>query len=269
MGIAGVLGAYLLRDMRTVRSYRVIWVLGFVDGIFQLMVFYYLSRLIEVPSLEVVPGHDVGYFSFVVVGLALNNFLMTGIHLFATSMRSEQASGTLEVLFALPTSPVLTLFGMGTYDLAWSFITTAFFMVVAIGFFGLRLVTEPLALLAAGMTVVLSVVLYASLGIAIAAFTLVFKRANALNGIIVQSLALLSGVFFPIDLLPRPLQWLAAVVPFAWALDTLRKTLLAGDIPLVRIGLLLIAGLLALPVALWLFHLAYDVARRQGSLAQY
>ena len=269
MDVVRILWAFVRRDYLTARSYRLAWVLGIADSVFQLAMFHYLSRMVEFPEVALGASREIDYFSFVVIGLALNTFLMTGIDLFSSSLESEQASGTLEVLFSLPTRPTLTLFGMGSFDLGWSFMTTSILMGLAVVIFGVQLVARPLALLAAACTLMLSLALYASLGIAIAACTLVFKRANALNGIIIQSLALLSGVYFPVDLLPQPVQWVSRVLPFAWTLDNLRRTLLLGEVSPMRLALLAAASVLMVPAALWLFGRALDLARRHGSLAQY
>jgi ABC-2 type transport system permease protein len=106
-------------------------------------------------------------------------------------------------------------------------------------------------------------------GVAVAAFTVLFKRTTALLGMVISGLALLGGVYFPIDVFPEPLQTLANALPFTWGLDVLRGSLLGGNVdPLQLVGLLG-SALVLLPPALLGFTLAIGRARRTGSLAQY
>ena len=269
MDIARTLNAFLLRDWRAARSYRLAWVLGLWGSFFQLFLYFFLSRIVHAPALEVAAGRSVDYFAFVVVGLALYGFVTTGIGIFADSLRVEQTTGTLEVLFSLPTPPSLTIFGTAAYGYIWSLISTTVLLLVSMVFFGFRPVLDPTSLLASVLALVASLVLFASLGIVIGAFTLVFKKSGSFVSMVTQMLSLLSGVFFPIALLPRPLQWLSEAIPLTWALDVLRQTLLAGEVPVQRIAFLVGASFIAVPISLWIFRLSVLRARQDGSLALY
>lgn len=238
-------------------------------SLFQLAVFYYLSRIVHVPALSSSDGTPVDYFDFVVIGLALYGLLTTGLYVFSSSLRNDQTIGTLEVLLSMPMPPSLTILGTGTYGFGWSFVSSAVIIVVAIAAFGLRPVLEPIALLAGLITLMASMVLFASLGIAIGAFTLVFKRANSLMSLLLEGLGLLSGVYFPIALLPRPLQFLSEAIPLTWALDVLRHALIAGEVETQRMLILIASSIVSMPAALWLFEKAATRARRAGSLGQY
>ena len=64
------------------------------------------------------------------------------------------------------------------------------------------------------------------LGFLLAGWSLVLTRAAmvVLEGVTLASY-LLCGVIFPIDLLPRPLQWVAMGLPFTWWYEALRRFL--------------------------------------------
>jgi ABC-2 type transport system permease protein len=111
--------------------------------------------------------------------------------------------------------------------------------------------------------------LFAALGVAVAAFVLVFKQGAALVGLTTSALALLCGVFFPVATLPRPLGGLAELLPLTWVLDVLRAGLLDGRTDWPHLGLLLASAALLLPASLALFETAARTARRRGTLAQY
>jgi ABC-2 type transport system permease protein len=110
---------------------------------------------------------------------------------------------------------------------------------------------------------------FAAVGVLVAAFAAVFKQVTALLGLVSASLALLAGVYFPVSILPGPLRVVAEILPFTWGVDVMRAALLRGELASGRLGLLVVFGVIALPLALWLFRLAIDHARRRGTLAQF
>jgi ABC-2 type transport system permease protein len=119
------------------------------------------------------------------------------------------------------------------------------------------------------VTLIGSVGLFASLGVAFAALTVLFKRTTALLGIVVTGLALLGGVYFPIEVMPEPIETIAKALPFTWALDVLRASLLGGDVDPVQLVGLFASVVVLLPLALLGFRASVWRARRTGTLAQY
>jgi ABC-2 type transport system permease protein len=89
-------------------------------------------------------------------------------------------------------------------------------------------------------------------------------------GTAVQGLLLLvSGVYYPISVLPAPLRWAGVVSPLTYTLSGVRRALLddAATSALLRpLGALLIAGTLLIPIGLWVFGRAERRAKRKGLL---
>jgi ABC-2 type transport system permease protein len=125
-----------------------------------------------------------------------------------------------------------------------------------------------LALLGLG----LSVIAFASIGIIAASVIMVIKRGDPVTTLIAAVSALVGGVYYPVEVLPPWLQIFSYLVPITYALRVMRYSLLvgasAGD---VAVDLLVLVGfcLLFFPLSLLMFRKAVDVARRDGSLAQY
>jgi ABC-2 type transport system permease protein len=116
-----------------------------------------------------------------------------------------------------------------------------------------------------------------SAGFVVAGVAMVMPRAAfAVNDGVLVALYLLCGVIFPLDLLPRALQWLALALPFTWWYEALRRFLL-GHGASARLSPLSDASLLAALVASTLIfgvlaHFGYLAlerhARRMGRLDQ-
>jgi ABC-2 type transport system permease protein len=114
-----------------------------------------------------------------------------------------------------------------------------------------------------------AVALFAAVGVAVAGFVLVYKRAGALIGFVVSGFALLGGVFYSVDVLPTALRVLARLSPFTWALELMRSAFLHAGTEWGRLAMLSAAAVVALPLALRLFDAALRRAERTGTLAQY
>lgn len=260
--------AFVRRDFAIAKSYRFQFLLGSVGIFFRLAMFYFLGRFIDDAAPNVIGG-DHGYFAFVVFGLALLNWLSTALLSFATTLRTEQMTGSLEALLATPPSAAMVLISTSAYSFIQATITAALYIAVAVIVFGLRFTPNPMAIVTALYALVASLLLFSAVGVVLAAVTLVFKRANTLIGLATSGLSVLGGVYFPISVLPDPIRVIANLLPFTWALDVLRSSLLQGDVDWRRMGLLAVSNVILIPAALWTLDKAVTQARRAGSLTQY
>jgi ABC-2 type transport system permease protein len=87
--------------------------------------------------------------------------------------------------------------------------------------------------------------------------------------VIIALLLLISGVYYPVDVLPQVLQKLAVVSPATYVLRGVRGALLEGvGVPtlLPEIVSALLIGLVTIPIGLWIFGLAERYAKRTGKL---
>ena len=269
MSALALLGAFLRRDAQVQVSYRADLALQLVTIMFTLALFFYLGKLVDESELASEAGFDRGYFSFAVIGIALLRIVQTGLTSFATRLRQEQTTGTLEALLATPAPTSIVILFSAAYDLLRATLLAGLLMVAAIAFFGVDFDSGAAGASAAAVTLAILLVLFASLGVLLAAFTIVFKQTTAVLGLAVTGLALLGGVYFPLDLLPEPLSTIGELLPFTWGLDVLRDALLANDVELDRIVVLAAVSAAALPLSFWVFAVALRRARRDGSLAQY
>jgi ABC-2 type transport system permease protein len=260
--------AFFLRDFRVARSYRLPFVMQLGSTVFSLLLLFFLARVVDAGGPIDLPGMQRGYFAFVVIGMVVFQLMITSLSTFTSQIRGEQVAGTLEAMLATPVPSWVVVLASSAYTMFWSAVTALTALGFAL-FVGLRFTTSAPALLSAGLNFASTIVLFTALGIAIAGFTMVFKQGNSLVGVVTSGVSLLSGIYFPVEVLPEWLQVLARAVPFTWSIDLLRRQLLDADpawgptLALAGLSLpLLVAGLL-------LFRHAVDRARRAGSLASY
>ena len=124
-------------------------------------------------------------------------------------------------------------------------------------------------LTSAGMLLIGSVS-FIGFGIMAAILPLLYTERGAQMAYIVRALILLvSGVYYPISVLPGWMQVIARLSPATYVLDGMRAGLLNNQ-PLTAlwgdIWPLLVAGVVSIPVGLWVFRRAERYAKRTGKL---
>ncbi len=262
------LAAFLRRDWRIARSYRLQFALDVVIAPLSLALFFFLSRLVDPGRLPNDVDLAQGYFSYAAVGVVVLRMVQTALTSFATKLSTEQTTGTFETLLAEPVSPTIVVLGTASFELLRALATGAATLLVAT-LFGLRFELGLGSLVGLVVGLPSLVATFAAVGVMLGAFAVVVKQVTALLGLAVAVLGLLAGAYFPIELLPAPLRIVAEVLPFTWGIDVLRAALLRGDLAGDRLALLAGFALVALPLSLWLFRRSLDRARRDGTLGQF
>jgi ABC-2 type transport system permease protein len=267
---AAKLPAFVRRDWKIALSYRAVFVGEAMALASQLVVFYFVAKLVDPGKLPVYGGTVPSYLAFVTVGLVVNLTAGVLLHQVSGALRQEQLTGTFEALLATPTSGAMLQFG----SVAYTLLMVPVRATVLLGAIG---ITFGLAFHASGvgpaMLVLLAFLPFTwGLGLIAAAAVVTFRRGGNSTAIVVTMLGLISGTVFPIALLPPVLQTLAEWNPFAIAIDGVREALIGGTgwgaaaENLVRLVPLALAGL-ALGVVC--FRAAVARERRRGTLGHY
>ena len=114
-----------------------------------------------------------------------------------------------------------------------------------------------------------SVLSLAGIGILSASYLILFKRGNPMKWLIVGLAGLVSGLMYPISILPRPLQLLARLIPVSYSLEGMRSALLDdasfGQLWPSIAALLLFAAIL-LPLSFVVFSWAVRRTKITGTL---
>jgi ABC-2 type transport system permease protein len=264
-----LLRAFLNRDWRIALSYRLPFAFDLFQSLTSLVFLFFLGRLVGPRGHSVSTQLNQGYFAFAVLGTALLGIVTTSLGAVADRIRTDQTTGTLEALLTMPTPSWLTVLASATYQLVYATTLALITVVIAVAGFGMRFDAQPAGVPIAILGLTGAVALFSSVGVAFAAFVIVFKRGQGLIGLTTSVFSLLGGVYYPIAVLPGPLQVLAHILPFTWAVDVIRQSLLAGELPWAKLGLLLGTAAVLVPASLWLLTAAARQSRRTGTLGQY
>jgi len=265
---AAVLAAFLRRDFREALTYKFSFLSSVTGILLSSATFYFVAKLVPagVPSLGPFGGD---YFSFAVVGVAFAGLLGMFQEGLAAVVRSAQLSGTLEALLVTPAGVPTILFGSSLYSLVFQVFRTVLHLAVALAFFGLTLGrVNGAGVLAVG---VLTILCFLSVGVLSASFILVYKTGNPFSWILGSVSGVLGGVVFPVALLPPWIRWVSSLLPVTYALDGMRKSLLASASfaeVLPDVAALAVFDALLLPLSV-VFRLAVRKAKKDGTLSHY
>jgi ABC-2 type transport system permease protein len=261
--------AFMFRGYHLTRRY-LSWVIVFN--------FYALTGSAAV-ALIGVAAHDHRLTLTLVVGALLWNFLSILYNEIAMSVAYERWEGTLEYTFMAPVPRLVHLVGLSLYALASSVVNTTAVLLGLMLFTDLTVSGANLA----GVAVVLlaSTLAFVGLGVMAAALPVLSPERGAEATHIFQgALLLISGVYYPVEVLPAWLQPLAALSPATYTLAACRR--LAGvDDPATtpqrlagaplsavtfELTVLVVMGFVLVPLGLWVFGRVERWAKQTGRL---
>ncbi len=262
--------AFLWKDFLVATSYRLAFIFQVFGIALTLALFYFLARLIDTSMNPYLDRYGGDYFSFVLIGVAVSNYLSTGLNAFAARIRDEQVLGTLEAILSTPTRFSTYLLSSAIWNFLWASFTIIIYLIFGVLFFDLQMENPNLPV--AFLFLSLTVVAFSSLGILAASFILVMKRGNPVNWVFTSLSRLLGGVYFPVSVLPDWLQKGAYLLPLTYSLEGMRMALLTGgtlaDLHRELIALVIFTAV-ALCLGIFSARFAIERARRDGTLGQY
>ena len=205
---------------------------------------------------------------YLLIGTLLWRYLSIVFDAISEMIAWERWEGTVEYTFMAPVSRLTHMVGQTIFSLVWGlFFTGVIFGVVAL-FFHLNL--EKANLLGGLAVLVASSISFIGFGIMAAVLPLLFPERGAQMTNVVQALLLLiSGVYYPITVLPKWMQVIAKASPATYALEAMRAAMLrnAGWAELLpELALLMAMGLATIPAGVWIFSRAERYAKRTGKL---
>lgn len=211
-----------------------------------------------------------------IVGVLLWSFLSVLFNEIASSVAYERWEGTLEYTFMAPVSRLIHLFGVSLYAAIYSIIRLAIVIGGLAVFIKLDLSRANLL----GILIVLLVSSFAFIGLGLMAAVLpVFspERGAEATNIFQGCLLLVSGVYYPVEILPGWLQPLAKLSPATYSLSACRKLMGIGSGQTQVVGApisevapelltLTLMGVVMVPAGLWVFGHVERWAKKTGKL---
>ena len=142
------------------------------------------------------------------------------------SIVREKEKGTMEVLLVSPTKPLMIIVAKAVPYLVLAFVILTFILLMARFVLGVPLMGSLFWIV---LISTIYILLALSLGLLvsnIAKTQLVALLICAM--VMLMPIVMLSGMIFPIESMPRILQWLSAIVPTRYYISAMRKMMIMG-----------------------------------------
>ena len=206
--------------------------------------------------------------TFLLVGALIWSYLSMIFDVLSETVQWERWEGTIEYTFMSPTSRVTHLLGMGVYAVVYGIARTAVVLGVAMLAFDLDL--SEANYWAALVVIAVCSISLVGFGVVAAVMPLLSpEKGQQVTYIVSALLLLVSGVYYPVQVLPDWMQVIAQYSPVTYALEGSRAALQDG------VGLwqlwgsiwpLLVMGAVFVPMGLFVFNLGESYAKRTGKL---
>jgi ABC-2 type transport system permease protein len=180
----------------------------------------------------------------------------------------ERWEGTIEYTFMAPLSRPMHLAGMGGFSVLYGLLRAVFLFTVCVWFFDLSV--PGAEFLAALVVLAVASISFLGIGMMTSVLPLISPEKGTQLGWIAQgTLLVVSGVYYPVEVLPTWMEWLAKISPATYALDGARDAILDGQglsTMWDEIWPLLIIGVVSVPLGLYIFSLGEKYAKKHGKL---
>ncbi len=166
-----------------------------------------------------------GAYMFVPGTIALILMLVSAM-MTSISITREKEMGTMEILLVSPLKPIQIILGKVTPYLALSFINAVSIILLGKFVFGVPINGSAILLL---FMSILFIIMALSLGILISTVANSQQTAMFISMFaLMLPTILLSGFIFPIENMPKVLQWLAHIMPPKYFITALKSIMLKG-----------------------------------------
>jgi ABC-2 type transport system permease protein len=180
----------------------------------------------------------------------------------------ERWEGTIEYTLMAPIQRLTHMLGQTSFAVVYSMFHTIVILAATLLFFNITLtnanLVTPFVVLLAGSFSFIGFSIFGSV------LPLLFpERGSQMTHVIIALLLLISGVYYPVSVLPPWMQTLSLISPATYVLEGVRAGLLEGATVQqvwAQIWPLLIIGAVTLPVGLKIFNWAERYAKRTGKL---
>jgi ABC-2 type transport system permease protein len=178
----------------------------------------------------------------------------------------ERWEGTIEYTFMAPVSRPVHLFGMGIFAVLYGIVRAAILFVAVVAFIDIKVPNAnywaALALLG------IASVSFIGIGMMTAVLPLISPEKGTQLGFIAQGLMLvISGVYYPVSVLPNWMEWLSKISPATYALRGNRDQILNGaGLAWGDVWPLILIGLASVPLGLAVFRAGERYAKQHGKL---
>jgi len=167
----------------------------------------------------------IGAFNFVPGVLGMIMLLICAMMTSIAIVR-EKEMGTMEILLVSPMKPIYTILSKITPYFVLSFVNFATIMLLSVYVLKVPVAGSFISLVFVSL---LYIFVSLSLGLLVSTLTSSQQAAMLISGMgLMIPVMMLSGMIFPIENMPLPLQWFSNIVPARWYISAVKTIMIKG-----------------------------------------
>jgi ABC-2 type transport system permease protein len=194
------------------------------------------SALILVVMLDVISGGaKPEYRAFVIVGSALWSFVLSGVSGLAWMILDDRERyRMLKYLYVSPSDFLAVVFGRGVARIGVGAMGAAITLLVGVVFLNVPFDIARIDWLLLPVVMVMGVTAILAIGLTLAAICMQTRQESwSYPDAAAGALFLISGVVFPLSVLPLPVQAIGLLSPLTWWIEGIRHALFPGGVTAV------------------------------------
>jgi ABC-2 type transport system permease protein len=194
------------------------------------------SALILVVMLDVISGGaKPEYRAFVIVGSALWSFVLSGVSGLAWMILDDRERyRMLKYLYVSPSDFLAVVFGRGVARIGVGAMGAAITLLVGVVFLNVPFDVARIDWLLLPVVMVMGVTAILAIGLTLAAICMQTRQESwSYPDAAAGALFLISGVVFPLSVLPLPVQAIGLLSPLTWWIEGIRHALFPGGVTAV------------------------------------
>jgi ABC-2 type transport system permease protein len=259
------LGGVVERNWYLVKRYAWWEIAFFVWTAANTLTIVFIGKGVEAAGGQV----DVNQLTMILlIGAVIWSYLGIIFEILTETVQWERWEGTIEYTFMAPLSRAVHLVGMGLFAVGYGVVRASIVFVVIASFFGLDMPDANYA--SALVLLAIASVSFIGIGMMTAVLPLISPEKGTQIGYIAQGLMLVvSGVYYPVSVLPTWMEWISKVSPATYALRGIRSAILEGKGLTALWGdvwPLIVIGLVSIPLGLEIFRRGERYAKQHGKL---
>ena len=259
------LGGVLERNWYLVKRYAWWEIAFFIWTAANTLTIVFIGKGVEAAGGQV----DVNRLTTVLlIGAVIWSYLGIVFEILTETVAWERWEGTIEYTFMAPLSRPVHLVGMGIFAVLYGVVRAAIVFGVIAAFFGLSM--PDANFVSAVVLLAIASVSFIGIGMMTAVLPLISPEKGTQLGYIAQGLMLVvSGVYYPVSVLPQWMEWISTVSPATYALRGIRSAIVDGaGVGAVwgEIWPLIVIGVVSIPLGLEVFRRGERYAKRHGKL---
>src|SRR5919197_3079169 len=202
------------------------------------------------------------------IGAVIWSYLGIVFEFMTETVAWERWEGTIEYTFMAPLRRSVHLFGVGVFAVLYGVFRSAILFAIVALFFGLHMPHADF--LAAILVLTIASVSFMGVGTMTSVLPLISPEKGAQLGFVAQgTLLVISGVYYPVSVLPVWMRWLSVISPATYALRGIRHAVLDGSGVTALWGdiwPLIVIGVVAFTLGVWIFKRGEIYAKKHGKL---